>query len=218
MKYLAIDTAGSAVEILINCDGNLTYYRENEFKRASECLLTAIDEMLDKLSLTLADFDYYGVVIGPGSFTGIRIGVNTIKTFALVNKKPVIAVTSLDKLAYNDIASDTESVICLTDAYADFCYVAGYDNERNNLLAPKVIKKSEAVEFVKLFNEPVAVFTDEKLALIATGLSRDDKNSFARAIDDKIAKGEVQDYHIIEPFYIVKSQAEREKESKNDND
>ncbi|MBR2988851.1 MAG: tRNA (adenosine(37)-N6)-threonylcarbamoyltransferase complex dimerization subunit type 1 TsaB [Clostridia bacterium] len=217
MKYLAIDTAGSAVEILINCDGKLTYYRQNEFKRASECLLPAIDEMLNKLSLTLADFDYYAVVIGPGSFTGIRIGVNTVKTFALVTKKPIVAVTSLDKLAYNDIASDTESIICLSEAYADFCYVAGYDGNRNNLLAPKVIKKSEAIEFVKLFSEPVAIFTDDKTVQIVNGLERDDKNSFARVIEAKIANGEYQDYHAVEPFYIVKSQAEREKDGEDGN-
>ena len=217
MKYLAIDTASTAVEILISVDGKLTFYRENDNRKASECLLSQIDKMLDELHLTLADFDYYGVVVGPGSFTGIRIGVNTVKTFSLVTKKPVVAVTSLDKLAYNDIAQDTESIVCLTDAYADFCYVAGYDADRKILLEPKVMKKDEAQSFVEFFTEPCAVFTSDGLESLGKGLKTDSKTSFARAMESKIACGGASDYRVIEPFYIVKSQAEREKESKNGN-
>ena len=215
MRYLAIDTAGSAVEILIKYDDKVLFRKESDNRRASECLLTMLDEMLDELNLTLSNFDYYAVVVGPGSFTGIRIGINTIKTFALVHDRPVIAITSLDKLAYN-YNNEAELVVCITDAYANFCYIAVYDSARNIVTAPTVMIKDEVLPFVNSLDTSYVVFAGENLADIILSDDINNEKSFMDAIERFINDDKGKNYRKIEPFYIVKSQAEREKENKND--
>lgn len=86
MKYLAIDTTCASLRVILGADGKTYEYCE-EGKKASEILLAAIDGLLEKAGLILADIDVYAVVTGPGSFTGIRIGINTVKTFAAVTGK-----------------------------------------------------------------------------------------------------------------------------------
>ena len=73
MNYLAIDTCGQAIEILLYHDGKTVYRRDEQGRRASECLLTMIDQTLEEENLTLGEMDYFACVTGPGSFTGIRI-------------------------------------------------------------------------------------------------------------------------------------------------
>ena len=121
MKYLAIDTAGDpAARLVIN--GDKTCFRAvTEQKRTSEVLLPILDEMLDERGLTLPELDFMAVVTGPGSFTGIRIGVNTVKTFSYVHGTPIVAIDALKKLTYNDIGDGAEQIICAVHAYADFC-------------------------------------------------------------------------------------------------
>ncbi len=215
MKYLAIDTSSTSIELLLSIDGRQIFRREENGKRASESLLLTIDEMLNGEGITLNDIDCYAVVIGPGSFTGIRIGVNTVKTFSFVTGKPIIAITSLEKFAYNDI-DGAESVVCVVPAYADLSYLAVYSRDRKELLSPKCIKNDEVLKLVALVDEPSVVFTDGEIAknLEVAPLK---KEAFARAIESKIAKKEFTSYNALEPFYIVKSQAEREMENKNAN-
>ena len=144
MNYLAIDTCGQAIEILLCANGKTTFVRDNESRRASECLLTMIDETLNSNGLTLNDIDYFACVTGPGSFTGIRIGLNTVKSFSCVTKKPLLSVNSLERMAYNNTDESVESVVCACYAYADFCYVAVYSPDGQILLEPKCMLISEA--------------------------------------------------------------------------
>ncbi len=98
MRILAIDTSAEQI--------GLGYYDGNyhvkivttDPKSHNKTLLSEIDAILNEQNVTLADIDYYAVVIGPGSFTGIRIGVATINAFAMANKKPVIEVTAQEQL------------------------------------------------------------------------------------------------------------------------
>ncbi len=215
MKYLAIDTSASGIELLLSIDGRQVLRYEENGKRASESLLQMIDETLNSEGLTLNDIDFYAVVIGPGSFTGIRIGVNTIKTFSFVTGKPIIAITSLEKLAYNDIG-DAESVVCVVPAYADLSYIAVYSPEHKELLSPKCIKNDEVEKLIALVDEPSVVFADGVIAE-KLNCAKISKDALSRIIESKIAKEEFTPYNALEPFYIVKSQAERELESKNAN-
>lgn len=67
----------------------------------SETLLPMVEELLSKFSLTPKDIDLFACTAGPGSFTGVRIGVATIKGLAFASEKPCIGVSTLDSLAYN---------------------------------------------------------------------------------------------------------------------
>ena len=214
MNYLAIDTCGQAIEILLYRDGKTVYRRDEQGRRASECLLTMIDQTLEEENLTLGEIDYFACVTGPGSFTGIRIGLNTIKSFAYVNKKPVLAVNSLERLAYNNTDESVESIVSVSYAYADFCYVAVYSPDGTVLLEPKCMLIADAQKLVSLVDEPSVVFADEKMSEIFSASKTDNVLSLTRVIEKMIAKNEGVSYAYAEPFYLVKSQAERELENK----
>ena len=107
MNYLAIDTASKIMKVLVHYNGNSKYYQNADFKTASTTLMPEIDSLLGELKCTLADMDFYACTIGPGSFTGIRIGMSTVKAFACTTKKSVVAVNSLELLAYNNSGEET---------------------------------------------------------------------------------------------------------------
>ena len=67
----------------------------------SENLVPMVKTLLDNLNLKVSDIDLYGVAIGPGSFTGLRIGIATVKAFAHVYNKPIVGVSTLEGLAFN---------------------------------------------------------------------------------------------------------------------
>lgn len=129
MNILAIDTTTRflCVELLFND----VLYKNTETKPLShsETLLPTIEKMLISCGATLKDINVFGVITGPGSFTGIRIGVTTIKAFAEIFNKPVIAVNSFEKFAYNIKSIKTVVVI---DGGNGTVYTAEYLNGAEN--------------------------------------------------------------------------------------
>lgn len=219
MNYLAIDTAGNALEILVKKGDKSYFWRDPDFKKTSEILLVKIDEMLGKAGITLSDLDYYACVTGPGSFTGIRIGVTTVRTFASVNSAKVIAVNSLEKLAYNKVRRGVESIVSVVNAYADNCYLSVYSPSHETLFAPVSMTYDEAKKFIALVDEPSVVFADKKSSEAIKGTKADDGEiSLALAVENAIASGKETSYEKVEPFYLLKSQAERDKEAKERKD
>ena len=102
MKVLAIDTSSKICSVSILEDDIIliSLYNDDE-KTHSVKLMPMINEAFQKTNLTLDDISLLACCIGPGSFTGVRIGIATIKAFADVKKIPTIGVTSLESLAYN---------------------------------------------------------------------------------------------------------------------
>lgn len=210
MKYLAIDSAAPNIGIILSVDGKIYAKKESNDRKASEILLSDVDELLDKAGLTLSDMDFFAVVTGPGSFTGIRIGVNTVKTFAYAVNKPVIAVTALEKAAYNKISKTTA---CIIKAYADFCFVSVYSKNREQVCKPECYTYAQAAEIVA--KNGYSVIADEESAPHFKGAKKDDwKKSLTLAVEMKAAANELTSYDKIEPFYLLVSQAERELEKK----
>lgn len=126
MKILAIDTSSKicSVAILeneeiideINLDNGRTH---------SENLMPMIAEILAKNNLKLENIDLISCSIGPGSFTGIRIGVASVKAMAEVNQIPVVGVTSLETLARIDESENTK--VALIDARNNQVYGGIFD-------------------------------------------------------------------------------------------
>lgn len=127
-NYLAIDTSGDSLTVVAVKDGK-TYERfiQDCAMKHSVTLMNEIDDLLTKEGLALNEFDFFACVVGAGSFTGIRIGISTVKGFAAVLKKPTLPVTSFDVLAYNGVETEqAEKTLCLVDALHDSYYVCGY--------------------------------------------------------------------------------------------
>ena len=102
MKILSVDTSSKICNINLYEDGKNIMYKEiKEDITHAKKLMTGIEEILKTTNTKLEDITYFGSIVGPGSFTGIRIGVSTIKAFALALNIDIIPGTSLELLEEN---------------------------------------------------------------------------------------------------------------------
>ena len=100
MKILAIDTATDILGIALTEDTELINESRLNLKRAhSEKLLFTVDKILNESQVTINELDAIAVSIGPGSFTGLRIGLAAVKGLAFATNLPVVSVPTLDALA-----------------------------------------------------------------------------------------------------------------------
>jgi len=129
MTFLALDTSGTfCVLALTDDDGSVRAVSLFESKRSlSRRLLGEVDGLLTRNSLTLADMTAFAVGLGPGSFTGVRVGVTTAKTLAQVLEKPLVGVGTLD--AYAEALSGLSGVVLpVLPSRRGEVYAAGYEN------------------------------------------------------------------------------------------
>jgi tRNA threonylcarbamoyladenosine biosynthesis protein TsaB len=103
MKILAVETSTllGGIAILDDVSGLIAEVKLNVKSTHSERLMTEIDHVMEKARLHVDEIDAFAVSIGPGSFTGLRIGVSTVKGFAYATGKPIVAVATLEALAWN---------------------------------------------------------------------------------------------------------------------
>lgn len=103
MKILAIETSTllGGVAILHDASGLIAEVKLNVKSTHSERLMSAIVHAMEKAALQIEDIDVFAVSIGPGSFTGLRIGLSTVKGFSYATGKPIVAIPTLEALAWN---------------------------------------------------------------------------------------------------------------------
>lgn len=125
---LAIDTATSAVTAAVHADGSvLAGVSLSESRKHAETLAPAIDTAMKEAGLVPADLDAVAVGVGPGPFTGLRVGIVTAATLGLALGIPVYAVCSLDAIAYEVAGSEQHrEFLVATDARRKEVYWARY--------------------------------------------------------------------------------------------
>src|SRR3712207_4927086 len=140
MKILSIDSSTSSASCAILEDNKLLgEITLNDKKQHSVILMPLIDSLLKDLKLTINDIDAFAVSSGPGSFTGLRIGIATVKGLADGTGKPFVGISSLDGLAFN--LAYSSGIICpIIDALRDNVYTALYSFEYGKL---KKLTRSE---------------------------------------------------------------------------
>ncbi|MCX7749252.1 MAG: tRNA (adenosine(37)-N6)-threonylcarbamoyltransferase complex dimerization subunit type 1 TsaB [Clostridia bacterium] len=231
MKVLAIETSSLVASVAAVEDGRLLgEYTINHKKTHSQKLMPMIKALMDTLEIAPKDIDLYAASSGPGSFTGLRIGITTIKAIAYSLDKPVLGVPTLDALAYN--IPNNECMICpIMDARNDQVYTALYKWENNKQIKcteDMGIPVTELIEMVKAENKEIIFVGDavpKHQKLISSTLSV--KSHFApenlmlqRAASVAqlaliiAAGGRMEKASDMVPFYLRKSQAEREYEKK----
>ena len=146
MKFIAINTAAPIIEIAVVYDEQVSAVKLEKVM-AAEQLLPTLDEMLDMLGLVLDDFDSFVCVTGPGSFTGIRIGINTVRSFAYALNKGVYGVTYDKVMAYNS----SGKVVCVVEGGAGVCYVTAFDGEQV-VCEPTCIYKKDLCGYLVKFS------------------------------------------------------------------
>lgn len=237
MKILAIDTSSKicSVAILDNCATIIELQNDDE-KTHSVKLMPMIDKAFKSTNLTLDDIDLLSCSVGPGSFTGVRIGIATIKAFADVKNIPAIGITSLESLAYNvkdDIPVST--LVCsIIDAKNENIYCGLYnfsDNTCNELaiFAENIhvsIKKINEV-FEKEHFENI-IFVGDASVLYNDLLKSNFTNVIFASAENNVQKGtsiafaglskyfqnSCVNSSTLSPIYLKKSQAERTLEEK----
>lgn len=124
MKILAVETSGKTFSAALNEDGKTVvsvYYDCGHIH--SEMLVPAVERILKDSGNTYKDIDKFAVSTGPGSFTGIRVGMTAVKTFAQTLNRPVVAVDALTILENSVFAMKGIKVIAAIDALRDEIYV-----------------------------------------------------------------------------------------------
>ena len=226
MKVLAIDTSGANCSVaIINeekviCDFNLSIGTTH-----SETLLPMVDEVCKASKIDLSDVDVLACGIGPGSFTGLRIGIATIKGFALAQNKPVIGVPTLDALA-NNIAAFDGYVCSVLDARNNNVYagIFKHENEKVILQDDYITEDLDTlIEILKLKNEKIMFVGDgavsfkqqfkdalqEKALFAPIHLNNQLSSSVAKAALVRALENDFDNADTLNPMYLRKSQAER---------
>ena len=223
MKNLAVDTSSKICAVAILEDNNkIDEISLDNGKTHSENLMPILKEVLERNNLKLSDFNLISVSVGPGSFTGIRIGIASIKPLAEVYNLPVASVTSLESLARNveNVDSDT-TIISLIDARNNQVYAGVFDNDYNlkeEEIAEDievVLKKAE--KFIKIvFVGDGAVLHKDLISerLVNNEIKFTDNNEQSAVNTGKIGykkylNKDLKNADTILPIYLRKSQAER---------
>lgn len=115
--------------------------------RHSVLIMPKIEETLEKADLKLEDCDFFGAVVGAGSFTGIRIGVSAVKGLALATGKRTLPITSFAVAAYNAVDGG-EKRLCLVDALHGYYYACGYENGKM-VIEPSYLSETEVLALNK---------------------------------------------------------------------
>lgn len=140
MKILYIDTTTSYLYTGIVVDGKLiAEVKENFGKDLSSFALKKISDLLSANQLEPEDIDKIMVVNGPGSFTGIRVGVTIAKTYAYSLKKEIITISSLEAMSLSS-NNDHKFKVPVIDARRNYVYGAIYDSNLNQVLKEQYIQ------------------------------------------------------------------------------
>lgn len=225
MKILAVDTSSKICAVAILEDNNvIDEIKLDNGKTHSENLMPILKEVLEKNNITLDKIDLIAVSVGPGSFTGIRIGIASIKPIAEVYKLPVASVTSLETLARNIEIEDADTtIVSLIDAKNNQVYAGFFDNQYNlkeeeyaddiNVILEKAIKYNKFVfvgDGAEIHKELIKNKFAGKEIIFAVNNSQIAINT-GKLGYKKFLESNLKNADTILPIYLRKSQAERMK-------
>ena len=218
MYLMAVDTSNVVASVAIFEDSKLLGEKRSEDQKThSEKLLPIMDALLEELGLKLAQMDLFAVCVGPGSFTGIRIGVATVKGIAQALNKKVIPVTSLEGLLNKTDAENACAVINArhenvyfqirrknTDELPNFMPISQLLNEKmekdeNFTFVGDAVKEFENLLKNEFGHEILMDFYQTSLNIGKVALNKylqDEKNAILP--------------HAVTPIYLRKAQPDRE--------
>ena len=184
MKILAVDSSSITASVaVVDDDKIVSEFFMNAGLTHSQTLAPMIDAVLKNSKTEPKDIDMYAVTVGPGSFTGLRIGAATVKAMAFANDKPCVGVSSLEALAYNS-HSESGLICACMDARCDQVYTALFESKNSIIsrvtedgaelitdLTEKLKKTDKSVEFVgdgalACYNRIMETDSSEKYSLL----------------------------------------------------
>lgn len=206
MRTLYIDTSSSFLYTGIINDNKIEAEIKEEYgHKLSEMALPEIVSMFEKNKLQAKDVDKIIVVDGPGSFTGIRIGITIAKVYAWSLKTPITTITSLEAMAISSNA-DTYKVPML-DARRKYVFAAIYDKDNNVVLAPTYLKLEELDEKLKELDNFTVITNDKINEYENKEAYSPDLLKIVNTFKDK----ENINPHAVNPHYLKLTEAEESK-------
>ncbi|HET6515243.1 MAG TPA: tRNA (adenosine(37)-N6)-threonylcarbamoyltransferase complex dimerization subunit type 1 TsaB [Thermodesulfovibrionales bacterium] len=223
MRTLGVETSTMLGGIAIMDDekGLIAEIRLNIKTTHSERLMTGINLVLRQAGMKIADIDAFGIATGPGSFTGLRIGLSTVKGFSYATGKPVISIPTLEAFAWN--FPYTKHPVCvMLDARKGEVYAAVFlwkDRDFERVMEARSIKVDELADILKgpvVFAGEGAVIYRESLEGLAHAQpifappqwSVPSPSNIAYLAMKKAQKREFSDPLGLTPLYVRKSEAE----------
>lgn len=225
MKVLAIDTSTMLGGIAIMDDllGLIVEMRLNVKSTHSERLMTTIDYALKQSGYTISDMDFFAVATGPGSFTGLRIGLSTVKGFSYATGKPIVSVPTLEALAQN-FPFCRYPVCTMLDARKKEVYVALFEWKNEGLvrlMSEMSIKVNKALERINehdkvvftgdgviLYKNEIVSLMGERAVFASPEKMVPSPANVACIGVQKALRGEFSEPVNLVPFYIRRSEAE----------
>lgn len=209
MISLLIDTCTKNVCIALFNDKTLLdkIVHSNQID-LSRNFMVLISNILDKNNIKIEDVDRFFVAVGPGSFTGIRIGVTCTKVMAWALKKEVIPFSSLELLAAVD--SNTDYIVPLIDARRGYVFAGIYNNQLNCIMNDDYIELDDLLEKIETGKSVTYISLD----------NFDLKTSLPEYNVNKIVEKHYDDTpvnpHSLNPNYLKKTEAEEKRENSDD--
>jgi tRNA threonylcarbamoyladenosine biosynthesis protein TsaB len=222
MYILGIETSTNTGSVaIVSEDGVIAQYSLNIEVMHSERLMSTVDRVLKDTGLTIAEMDGYAVAIGPGSFTGLRIGLAAVKGLALVTGKPVAAVPTLKALAWN-LPYAANPVCAMLDARKNEVYAATYRFEGTtlvhvmaeavlslSLLAERISEKTIFTgEASRLFHKEIVATFGDRALFAPRSATLPSAAGVAEIGLDMIKSGKQSDLDSVTPMYIRRPEAE----------
>lgn len=233
MKILSIECSAVPCSAAIIEDSKVIASAFTNVKLThSETLMPMVESLLSSAKLSISDIDYFSVAEGPGSFTGIRIGISAIKGMAQPLNKPCVGVSTLLSMAYNYI--DSDAIVCaVMDARCNQVYNALFKIENGVITR---LCDDRALMFEELADD-LKNYSDQKIIIVGDGADifyptvpefknvkiADSINRYQNAVGvafaalDKIKSGDTVSYNRLLPVYLRLPQAERELKLKKEN-
>lgn len=231
MKIIAIDASGIAGSVAYMKDGQLVgeYYICDKLTH-SETIMPMMEHLKGLIGIDLSEIDAIAVTSGPGSFTGLRIGVATAKAMALALNVPIIGVPTLDVIAHNMVF--TQDLICpIMDARRNQVYTSIYKWKEEVL---ERICEHEAMDMQELLDRFETLKGDiifvgdgienfkgqiidrlgERAKFSPSFLKMQRASTLGHIACEEYKKGNLEDADLFTPIYLRKSQAERELEER----
>ena len=206
MRILYIDTSSSYLYTAISENERLLCEIKKEFGHSlSEEALPEIVSMFENNNLTANDIDKIIVVDGPGSFTGIRIGITIAKVYAWSLNIPITTITSLEAMA---LSSKTDKIrVPMIDARRQYVFSAIYDTENRQILKPQHIKIDDLKQELEKVEDYIVITNDE----LEQFENKEKYNPDIMKIINFYKDKEPINPHAVNPDYLKLTEAEESK-------
>ena len=219
MNILGVDTSTKRLCVgIMNHRGRILEYNLDSGTRHTESVIPTIKKALMRMKLLLYDIDYFAVGLGPGSFTGLRISLATIKGLAQARGVPIIGLPTLDILTRNALSIGSDIICPLIDAKRNLVFTAFYELTSNHKIKRRsaylLINIEELLR--RLRPHRLVTFLGDGLCLYRHRLKRIMRNSIflnegtwypkarnlIEAASDLIDKKRFSDARRIKPIYL----------------